>query len=153
MTWAYFYMLQPHVTVEEMLSQRVNYVCVAFGDISSAGSFAFPGGGCNTQTCTDWFAAHGVEWFRRLHQAGVTIAISLGGAHATLPSDTVVPADVISSFQQELQRLGIEAFVDGIDFDYEDNNVKVAAVVNRLAPAFKAAGYVVFLLERHSPSS
>jgi cellulose synthase/poly-beta-1,6-N-acetylglucosamine synthase-like glycosyltransferase len=141
--WAYFYMLMPHVTVEQMLQQKVNYVCLSFGDLQADGTFVFPGGGCNTQTCIDWVSTHAVDWTRRLHEAGVTISISLGGAHANLPSETVDTAQALSSFQQVLTNLGIAPYIDGIDFDWEDNNVAVASAVNRLAPVFKNAGYVV----------
>jgi hypothetical protein len=141
--WAYYYMLKPHVTVEQMLQQKVNYVCLSFGDLSADGTFSFPGGGCNTQTCVDWVNTYAVDWTRRLHEAGVTISISLGGAGAHLPSENVDTAQALSSFQQVLTKLGIADYVDGIDFDWEDSDTAVAGAVNRLAPAFKNAGYVV----------
>jgi hypothetical protein len=141
-------MAQPFVSAAEMLAQRINYVCLSFGDIDPSNPsepFVFPGGGCegDGDACLTFMRTRGVAWLQTLHDAGVTISISLGGAGAHLPSPDVDAQAVIESFERVLGEWGVDDLIDGIDFDWEDSNLHVAHAVNKLAPAFKARGYVV----------
>jgi hypothetical protein len=83
----------------------------------------------------------GAAFFKALHDAGVTISITVGGAGASVPGAGSDPQVTLTSFKSVLQGWGIHQYVDGIDFDWENSGAEAA--INNLAPAFKKAGYVV----------
>ena len=88
MLWAYYFMGQEFVSAVSIILQRVNYVVVSFGDVTPSSGFEFPGGGCSgTGTmarCNSFLLDHAPTWFKTLHDAGIAIAISFGGAGAHL---------------------------------------------------------------------
>lgn len=150
-TWGYYFLgNQPYQSPATIVAQGVNYICVSFGNIGFDGTFAFPGGGCggpDTQYCQQFMQSNGTveqptgaAFFQQLHDAGVTIAITVGGAGASVPSGSD-PEITLTSFKAALEKWAIYQYVDGIDFDWE--NSMAAAAINNLAPAFKRAGYVV----------
>lgn len=150
-TWGYYFLgNQPYKSPKDILAQGINYVCIAFGNIQSNGIFQFPGGGCagpDQEYCHKFMASNGTSerptgaaFFRELHDAGVTISITVGGAGASVPS-TGSADKTLSTFQSVLTTWGVYNYVDGIDFDWE--NTMATAAINVLAPAFKAKGYVV----------
>ena len=83
----------------------------------------------------------GAAFFQELHDANVTISITVGGAGASVPGAASDPTVTLSTFKSVLESYGISQYVDGIDFDWEASGA--AAAINNLAPAFKKAGYVV----------
>jgi hypothetical protein len=111
--WGYYFMGQPFVPAFTIITKKINYLVVSFGDISPTSSFVFPGGGCGgvgTKAKCNTFLTDAIAsgWFKMLHDAGISISISLGGAGAHLPSATVDPEKAIRSFQSKLESLGIE---------------------------------------------
>jgi len=151
-TWGYYFLGdQPYQSPATIIGQGVNYVCISFGNIGSAGTFTFPGGGCagpDTQYCQGFMKSNGTAaaptgaaFFQQLHDAGVTISITVGGAGASVPGASSDPEVTLTSFKAVLEGWGIYQYVDGIDFDWEASGA--AAAINNLAPAFKKSGYVV----------
>jgi hypothetical protein len=86
-------------------------------------------------------APTGPAFFKQLHDAGVTISITVGGAGASVPGGSTDPQVTLTSFKSALDTYGVYEYVDGIDFDWENSGA--AAAINNLAPAFKKAGFVV----------
>jgi len=151
-TWGYYFLgHQPYQSPATIIAQGVNYVCISFGNIGSEGTFAFPGGGCagpDTEYCQGFMKSNGTAaaptgpaFFQQLHDAGVTISITVGGAGASVPGPGTDPEITLSSFKSVLEGWSIYDYVDGIDFDWENSGAGPA--INNLAPAFKNAGYVV----------
>merc|ERR1712166_1672617 len=151
-TWGYYFLgNQPYQSPKTIIAQGVNYACISFGNIGSSGTFEFPGGGCagpDTEYCKGFMKSNGTAeaptgpaFFQQLHDAGVTISITVGGAGASVPSAGSDPQVTLSSFKSALETWGIYQYVDGIDFDWENSGAEAA--INNLAPAFKNAGYVV----------
>jgi len=151
-TWGYYFLGgQPYQSPEKIIAQGVNYVCISFGNIGSSGTFTFPGGGCggpDTQHCKDFMNSNGTAdkptgaaFFQQLHDANITISITVGGAGASVPGAASDPTVTLNTYKSVLEGYGIHQYVDGIDFDWEADGA--AAAINNLAPAFKKAGYVV----------
>jgi len=151
-TWGYYFLgNQPYQSPAAIIAQGVNYVCISFGNIGSEGTFAFPGGGCagpDTEYCQGFMKSNGTAdkptgaaFFKQLHDAGVTISITVGGAGASVPGAGSDPQVTLTSFKAALEAWAVYQYVDGIDFDWENSGA--GAAINNLAPAFKKAGYVV----------
>jgi hypothetical protein len=151
-TWAYYYLAQAHVTAAQIIAQKINYVVVSFAAIETDGSVFFPGGGCNSPNdvagCDAGIAKLKADgWFKELHDAGVVIGISIGGAHAKIPK--TVDASAAVKFAKNLENHGILKYVHALDLDWETTsppsltNSEMGKVINQVSLIFKNAGWIV----------
>ena len=151
-TWAYYYLAQAHVTAAQIIAQKINYVVVSFAQIETDGSVVFPGGGCSGATdvagCAAGIAKLKADgWFKELHDAGVVIGISIGGAHAKIPK--TVDASAAVKFAKNMENHGILKYVHALDLDWETTspksltNSEMGKVINQVSLIFKNAGWIV----------
>ena len=73
---------------------------------------------CNTRCDSGLAKLKADGWFKALHDAGVVVGLSIGGANAHIPT-TLDGAAAVTALSKELETQGLLDYFDAIDLDWE----------------------------------